>query len=307
MTRSPRGGTLGALAVGVAVLGLVLTACGDKQVPTSSTQASAPAASTPAATIPAPPSDPIVTAEASQADMAEPSSLPVLSLRVDYVKGTAPISFDRNSKVDVDRYLLTVWQSYLGTWRKALAKDGVTMPSMTFDITNGSDRYVSHCTDAAGQPLVVIPSSPATFYCPQDGARNGNGAVALPATTLAGLWQNSPSRKVGDLAVAIATTRQAGLIMMAALPRGGLSTPFPEVTRHYGSLCLAGAWAHGAYDQRAFTDQELTAALQLGLGIPSQTGADISSVTDRDQRAFIAWTIGYRSGDAGDCLTKFQL
>jgi hypothetical protein len=175
------------------------------------------------------------------------------------------------------------------------------MPTLTYDVTIRSDRYVSACT-RAGKPIEVTTSYAHLFYCSADNPPNGS--IALPADVITGLWKKGADRRVADLAGAITASRTSALILTASLQRE-LSLPTPgSDSRQYMAACLSGVWAHGVYDQKAFSEKELAVAMEYSYKIGIEVDGKTASVDPTDL-LITAWVVGFRGGVIGDCGTSY--
>lgn len=214
-----------------------------------------------------------------------------------YTTSAAPASKDLNGAVNVETYVMALLRSHRDVWRTTLGANSLQMPTLTYDFTSRSDRYVSACTKG-GKPIEVTSTYGYLFYCSADNAPNGS--IALPADVISGLWKKGADRRVADLAGAITASRTSALIVVTSLQRE-LSLPTPEPdSRQYMAACLSGVWAHGVYDQKAFTEKELASALDLSYKIGIEVDGKIASVDPTDL-LITAWVVGFRGGVIGDC------
>lgn len=217
-----------------------------------------------------------------------------------YQAGAAPASQNLSGSVNVLAYLQVVMRSNRDVWRSTWTANGLSMPTLTYDVTSRSDRYVSACTKN-GKRIEVTAAYERLFYCSADNPPNGS--IALPADIVSALWANT-SRKAGDLAGAITVSRTSALILTTSLQRElGLPTPEPN-SRQYMAACLSGVWAHGVYAQDAFTEKELAVALERSYAIGIEVDGKISSVDPTDL-LITAWVVGFRGGIIGDCGTSY--
>jgi hypothetical protein len=126
---------------------------------------------------------------------------------------------------------------------------------------------------------------------------------ALPANVIADIWKKT-NRKTADLAGGIVTTRTSALVVTASLQQQ-LQLPTPEPTsRQYVAACLSGVWAHSVYAQDAFTEKELSVALEYAYKISSEVDGAVVPVDPTDL-LITAWVVGFHDGSIGTCGAKF--
>lgn len=293
------------VATGLALLMLLLTACfggggtpAQSADPNPGTTQSSEAVPSPTATAPTTlASTPPLVVPATPTALPQFDQLHAASV---YHSGTAPISQVRDGKADVPAYLQAVMKSNRDVWRTTLSADGLAMPSLTYDVTSRSDRYISACT-RDGEAIVVTASYGRLFYCSQD--NKPFGSIALPADVLTSIWAKT-NKKVADLSGAIAASRTSALILTASLQQQ-LGLPAAEPTsRQYVATCLSGVWAHGVYAQNAFTEKELTVALEYAYSISSEVDGVVVPVDPTDLLV-TAWVVGFQSGQIGACGKSF--
>jgi predicted metalloprotease len=214
---------------------------------------------------------------------------------------TAPVSTTVNGKVNVETFLNAVIRSNRDVWEKVFRAASLDTPTITYDVTAGSDRYVSACTKG-GEVITVTPTYGYPFYCSLD--NKPLGSIALPADTLASIWKQDGSHKVLDLAGAMVASRQAGIILTMSIQQQiGIRTTDP-VGRVYTATCLAGVWAHAVYGQNAFTDKELSVALAYAYRYNVQIDGAVIA-TNPTTELETAWIVGFRQGNPANCGQAF--
>ncbi len=187
-------------------------------------------------------------------------------------------------------YAISAFKSYRDFWATYFASDQFDMPRMNLDLVSLGDVSTTPCHNGD-----ISTSYPAMVYC----ARTQH--ILIPMNVLASQWGGS--RKIGDLAAAIAVSRNAGNSLVVSLaPQLNVKAPAPEA-QLYVSACFSGVWAHSVYPQNTFTDKELQTALDRSVKLRFELdGAKASASSD----ALInAWGMGFRGGRPADCATNF--
>lgn len=275
-----------------AVLAASLTACSNDQ-PDAIPTAPPVLTSTPSV-----PGIPATSAPTPDASPATASPFDRLNIPLEFKPGQTPKSVERGGLIDGLGYAQGVMNSYKEVWAPALGGAKLDMPRFTYDMTSKGDVYRSTCTSANGEPIVVSSQTGAMLYCTQDSPLDGE--IAISGNAIAALWnEHDDNRAHGDLAVTVAITSHASLILMSSLQRQMELPAVSDAAFRRTAICLSGAYAHVVYPN-AFTAKDTDAVLEDVLAIPTIGDRGTTSLaTDLDARA--AWVLGFTSGNVAEC------
>lgn len=283
---------------------LSLAGCGSSQsvVAASAPRSSSTSEST--STISDTPSSSAST-ESAPATTASPAPAAMVGKAVvAYQKGRMP-----TSSGSLEAYVQIVRRSNQAVWAPAFEAAGISMPMLQYDATMKGEVFNSHC-QLDGARIALTSTSTYMLYCGID--MPPYGQIAIPASVLDKLWNNGqPNRKVAELAVALAVSRQAGLVMVTALQQQlGMQQPKPA-NAQYMAACMAGVWAHGVYALGDLTDAEMSNALIRALTIPSYADGTLTTPQPNDDMYGRAWGIGFLGdednpggGNVATCVQK---
>jgi hypothetical protein len=184
--------------------------------------------------------------------------------------------------VNIEAFLQIVMRANRDVWTQVLNDAGLQTPPLAYDLTSGSDRYVSACTKN-GTVITVTPSYGSLFYCSLD--NKPYGSIALPYDAMSAIWKNGTDRNVQDLAGAIAASRQASLILTTSIQQQLAIRKTDTVGRYYVGAC---------------TDQQLFDALTYAYNVPAEfDGA--AAPADPTTELKNAWLMGFHQGNPGYC------
>lgn len=207
--------------------------------------------------------------------------------------GKIPTSNDYGGRVNVQGFLQSVMKTQRDDWRRYFEGSTFDVPDFAADIVSGREKHRSKCPEgplANGSFITVTATSPHGLFC-RIGDKD-DGSIALPADTIAKLWETH-DRETANMAAVIIASRAGGYQLNWELVRqnaGGSLNPM-------AASCLAGVWAHGVYAVNHADD--LDRALKFAQDIPIKIGGgDAEPSTDNADRA---WQIGYSDGSVYAC------
>jgi predicted metalloprotease len=197
-------------------------------------------------------------------------------------------------------------------WEDMFSAAGLPYEHVGYAILGrGAQPQTSNCVDSSDEPAIATPES-GPFYCSiggevVNGRVDGRGAVYIGVPLLV-REANKANRRSFDFAVVAVVVHEFGHHvehLLVDIPELGVSET-SATWWELGADCLAGVFAHAAYYGLAgqLTDTDFQEAVNLlyrwGNDLPYDLGGDPHGTHDQRVEAF---TIGYNTGSAADCLT----
>lgn len=291
------------LAGALLLAALLLGACGSSPAkPVAAATSAAPVTPLPAATTPSEQS----TIDGITVDPFNPNPANGATATPDFSQlgGTMPTPAKRllpgsyGTPIEAVPYALSVIKSSNTVWDKYLAGDQLERGRTNVDLMSPGDGSNTACHDGT-----INQDYPSMVYCRRDDS--GRGQILIPMTLLASQWGHGLTRQQGDLAVAIALTRQTANPLITSLANQMGLPRLSYRAQLYVGACLSGVWAYAVYPQGTFSNNDAAQALDRTAGLTFEL--DGAKVKPDPVLIREAWISGYASGRPLGCAQNFWM